>query len=70
MAVDFREIQLSDEQKQRVAELAEQTGKPWREIVDERLSSSNSGATRVSSKPLTIRTSKTIHSGKPFLTLG
>lgn len=39
MAIDFREIQLSDEQKRRVAQLAEQTGRPWREIVDEGLAS-------------------------------
>ncbi|HEY2412170.1 MAG TPA: hypothetical protein VGI40_08010 [Pirellulaceae bacterium] len=37
MSTDFHQIQLSDEQKLWVAELAEQMGKPWAEVLDERL---------------------------------
>ncbi len=37
MAVDIREIELTEEQKRRVAELAEQTGRVWREVLDEQL---------------------------------
>jgi hypothetical protein len=37
MAIDFREIELTDDQKRRVAGLAEQTGRPWREVLDEQL---------------------------------
>jgi hypothetical protein len=29
MAIDFREIELTEEQKRRIAELAEQAGRPW-----------------------------------------
>ena len=39
MATDLREIQLSEDQKRRIAKLAEQTGKSWKEIVDEGLAS-------------------------------
>jgi hypothetical protein len=39
MAVNVIEIQLTDEQKQRIARLAEQLGKPWTEVLEERLSS-------------------------------
>jgi hypothetical protein len=37
MSTDFHQIQLTDEQKLWVAQLAEQTGKPWTEVLDERL---------------------------------
>jgi hypothetical protein len=37
MAIDIREIELTDEQKRRIAELAEESGRPWREILDEEL---------------------------------
>ena len=37
MAIDFREIELSEEQKRRVAELAEKTSRSWKEIIDEQL---------------------------------
>ena len=37
MAIDIREIELTEEQKRRIAELAEQTGRPWKEILDEQL---------------------------------
>lgn len=37
MATDFREIELTDEQKRRVAELAQETGRHWKEILDESL---------------------------------
>jgi hypothetical protein len=37
MAVDIREISLTEEQKRRIAELAEQTGQSWREVLDEHL---------------------------------
>jgi hypothetical protein len=40
MAIDFREIELTEEQKRRIAELAEQFGRPWREVLDEQLSAS------------------------------
>ena len=38
MAIDIREIELTDEQKRRIAELAEQTGQSWKEVLDEQLS--------------------------------
>jgi hypothetical protein len=38
MSIDFREIELTHEQKRRVAELAERTGRPWREVLDQHLS--------------------------------
>lgn len=37
MAIDIREIRLSDEQKRRIAEVAEQTGRSWIEILGEEL---------------------------------
>jgi hypothetical protein len=39
MAIDIREISLTDEQKRRIAELAEQSGRPWREVLEEKFSS-------------------------------
>jgi hypothetical protein len=41
MAVDIREIQLTDEQKRRIAEIAEQTGCTWQEVVNEQLATSD-----------------------------
>lgn len=35
MAIDPNEIELSPEMKQALAEKAEQTGKPWTELIDE-----------------------------------
>ncbi len=37
MATDIREIELTDEQKRRIAELAERSGQSWSEVLDERL---------------------------------
>jgi hypothetical protein len=37
MAIDIREIELTDEQKRHIAEIAEHTGRPWREVLDEQL---------------------------------
>jgi hypothetical protein len=37
MAIDIREIELTDEQKQCIAEIAEQTGQSWKEVLDEQL---------------------------------
>jgi hypothetical protein len=37
MSVDIREICLSDEQKHRIAEVAEKTGRPWREVLRDEL---------------------------------
>jgi len=37
MAIDIREIELTDEQKRRIAELAEETGRSWKEVLDEQL---------------------------------
>jgi hypothetical protein len=37
MAIDIREISLTEDQKRRIAELAEQTGRSWREVLDEQL---------------------------------
>jgi hypothetical protein len=37
MAIDIREIELTLEQKRRIAELAEQTGRSWQELLDEQL---------------------------------
>jgi hypothetical protein len=35
MAVDIREIELTDEQKRRVAQIAELSGRPWRDVLDD-----------------------------------
>jgi len=37
MAIDIREIELSEEHKRRIAEIAEQTGRSWSEILDQHL---------------------------------
>ena len=37
MAIDTREIELTEDQKRRIAEIAELTGKPWREVLEEQL---------------------------------
>ena len=37
MAIDIREIELTDEQKRRIAEIAEQTGQSWKEVLDQEL---------------------------------
>jgi hypothetical protein len=37
MAIDIREIELTDEQKRRIAEIAEKTGQSWKEVLDEQL---------------------------------
>ena len=37
MAIDIREIELTEEQKRRIADRAEETGRPWKEILDEQL---------------------------------
>ncbi len=38
MPVDIHEITLNDEQKRRIAQIAEQSGRPWPEVLDEQLS--------------------------------
>ncbi len=40
MAIDIREIELTEEQKQRLAELAERTGQSWKEVLDQQLATS------------------------------
>lgn len=37
MAIDIREIELTDEQRRRIAEIAEQTSRSWSEVLDEQL---------------------------------
>ena len=37
MAIDIREIELTVEQKRRIAQLAEQAGRPWNEIIEQQL---------------------------------
>jgi hypothetical protein len=37
MSTDFHQIQLTDQQKMWVAQVADQTGKPWTEVLEERL---------------------------------
>ena len=37
MAIDIREIELTDEQRRRIAKIAEQTGQSWKEVIDEQL---------------------------------
>jgi hypothetical protein len=37
MSIDFREIELTEDQKRRVAELAEESGKSWSTVIDEQL---------------------------------
>ena len=44
MAIDLREIELTEEQKRRIAELAEQSGRPWSEVLDEQLAASHEAA--------------------------
>jgi hypothetical protein len=44
MAIDIREIELTVEQKRRIAELAEQTGQPWNKVVDQQLAASEETA--------------------------
>ncbi len=39
MAIDPRQIQLSDQQQKQLAETAEKTGRPWGEILDDALRS-------------------------------
>jgi hypothetical protein len=39
MATDPQEIQLTDEQRKTLADLADTTGKPWREVFSEALHS-------------------------------
>jgi hypothetical protein len=39
MAIDFREIELTDEQKRRIAKLAEESGQSWSEVINQQLSS-------------------------------
>jgi predicted transcriptional regulator len=41
MAIDIREIELTDEQKRRIAQIAEQTGQSWKEVLDQELTDSN-----------------------------
>jgi hypothetical protein len=45
MAIDIQEIELTEEQKRRIAELAEETGRPWKEILDEQLAEATSDGT-------------------------
>lgn len=35
MAIDIREIQLTDEQKRRIARIAEESGKSWSAVIEE-----------------------------------
>ena len=61
MAVDIREIELTEEQKRRIAELADKTGRPWREVLDEQLaapSDTDAGQGPSSSKDPFIRDRK------------
>jgi hypothetical protein len=37
MDIDIREISLTEEQQRRIAELAEQSGRPWREVLEEQI---------------------------------
>ena len=37
MSIDIREIELTEDQKRRIAELAEETGQSWREVIDQQL---------------------------------
>ena len=46
MAIDIREIELTDEQKRRIAELAEQTGQSWKEVLDQQIATA-SGAVQM-----------------------
>ena len=41
MAIDIRVIELTDEQKRRIADLADKTGRPWNDVLDERLEEDN-----------------------------
>jgi hypothetical protein len=43
MAIDIREIELSEEQKRRIAELAEEAGRSWKEILDEQIGAAADG---------------------------
>jgi hypothetical protein len=37
MAIDIRQITLNEAQKRHIARLAEQSGKSWNEIIDEKI---------------------------------
>ncbi len=41
MAIDIREINLTDDQRRRIAELAEATGRSWNDVVNEQLASAS-----------------------------
>jgi hypothetical protein len=43
MAIDIREISLTEDQKRRIAELAEESGRSWREVLDEELALNDAG---------------------------
>lgn len=44
MGADISRIQLSDSERRQLAEIAEQTGKPWSEVLSEALTSYRSCA--------------------------
>lgn len=44
MATDIREIQLTDEQKRRIAEIAERSGQSWSDILNEQLTLTDESA--------------------------
>ncbi len=44
MSIDIREIDLTDEQKHRIAAIAEQTGQSWKEVLDKQLDISSDAA--------------------------
>jgi hypothetical protein len=51
MAIDIREIELTDEQRRRIAALAEETGRPWRELLDEQLAGPTEAVRTMPSSP-------------------
>ncbi|MCI0332833.1 MAG: hypothetical protein L0228_06385 [Planctomycetes bacterium] len=41
MAIDIREIELTDEQRRRIAELAEATDRSWNDVINEQLTNAS-----------------------------
>lgn len=41
MAIDIRDIELTEDQKRRIAEMSEQTGRSWKELLDDQIAAAS-----------------------------